>query len=142
MKKTRLQIAYDYDFLLLGIVTSAREYRLAWWLNQALTIDLEKQEDIVIPKIDDNDLMISNLKYETDNSKLRLISNRSADGDSERKSCLLPELQNFTHFLVLEDEGESFDQTEFTGSIKSIDAIDYVIAIEPDKLKNKDNLIF
>ena len=62
--------------------------------------------------------------------------------DSEEKSNLLPELQNFTHFFVLQDESESFDQTEIVDIIKNLDATDYVVSIAPEKLKNKDNLIF
>lgn len=142
MKKTRLKIDYDYDFFLLGIVSAAKEYKLAWKLNNALNIKLVKQEDIVIPQMGGRDLYISNLLYETENSRIRLISNRSMADDSEEKSNLLPELQNFTHFFVLQDESESFDQTEIVDIIKNLDATDYVVSIAPEKLKNKDNLIF
>lgn len=142
MKKTRLKIDYDYDFFLLGIVSAAKEYKLAWKLNNALNIKLVKQEDIVIPQMGGRDLYISNLLYETENSRIRLISNRSMADDSEEKSNLLPELQNFTHFFVLQDESESFDQTEIVDIIKKLDATDYVVSIAPEKLKNKDNLIF
>ncbi len=142
MKKTRLQIEYDYDFFLLGIVTAVKEYKLAWYLNDALGVDLTKQEDIVIPKVDTNNLTISNLMFKTEHATIRLIGNRSVEESSDIKSNLLPELQNFTHFFVLQDESEAFDKIALMDQLKSIEIIDYVVAIEPEKLKNKDNLIF
>ena len=142
LKKSRLKIEYDYDFFLLGIVTSAKEYKLAWSLNKALGINLVKNEDIVIPKMDANALIISNLIYETENSSVRLIGNRSVGEPEDIKSSLLPELQNFTHFLVLQDHADSFNRDELTKTLKTVSIVDYVVAIAADKLKNKDNLIF
>ena len=142
LKKTRLKIEYDYDFFLLGIIAGVKEYNLAWHLTKALNIKLVKQEDIIIPKTEGDDLAISNLLFETENSSVRLIGNRSANQESDTKSTLLPELQNFTHFFVLQDEGEIFEKSKLIDKIKSIGPIEYVVAIEPDKLKNRDNLIF
>ena len=48
MKKSRLDIEYDFDFELLGIHSSARGYKLAWEINQALGIQLVKQPDLVV----------------------------------------------------------------------------------------------
>ena len=45
MKKNKLVIEYDFDFELLGILSSARGYKLAWEINQALGIQLVKQQD-------------------------------------------------------------------------------------------------
>ncbi len=142
MKKTKLQIEYDYDFFLLGIVSTVKEYKLAWHLNNALGVDLRKQDDIIIPKMDTNNLIISNLIFQTEHCTIRLIGNRSVGESSDTKSNLLPELQNFTHFFVLQDEGDAFDRTALMEKLKTIDVIDYVVAIAPEKLKNKDNLIF
>jgi len=142
LKKTRLQIEYDYDFSLLGVVTNVKEYKLAWYINQVLQINLTKQEEIIIPKLDARNLVISNLLHESDYSSIRLIGNRSLEDDSNVKSTLLPELQNFTHFLLLHDEQGAFDEKTLIDQIKSIDVVEYVVAIDPDRLKNKDNLIF
>ncbi len=142
MKKTRLKIDYDYGFCLIGIVSIVKEYKLAWDLNQSLNINLVKQGDIAIPKTNENDLLISNLLFETENSTLRLIGNRSISEENEEKAILLPELQNFTHFFLIQDEAETFQRDRMIEKMKGIGSIDYVVGIEPDKLKNKDNLIF
>ena len=48
MKKSKLVIDYEFDFELLGIISSAKGYKLAWELNQALGIQLVKQPDLVV----------------------------------------------------------------------------------------------
>lgn len=123
------------------MVTAVKEYKLAWCINNTLGMDLTKQDDIIIPKIDTDNLTISNLLFKTEHATIRLMGNRSVGG-SDIKSNLLPELQNFTHFFVLQDESEAFDRQLLLTKLKAIEVIDYVVAIEPEKLKNKDNLIF
>ncbi|MDA0193667.1 MAG: IPExxxVDY family protein [Bacteroidetes bacterium] len=142
MKKTKLKIDYDYDFQLYGIVTNAREYKLAWSINKGLKINLVKQKDILIPMANQGDLTITNLLFETENSSLRLIGNRSVGSSDGGKANLIPELSNFTHFFVVRDEGDNFGSQELIRLLKAISVIDYLTLIEIDKLKNKDNLIF
>ena len=45
MKRTKLVIDYEYDFNLIGIISTAKGYKLAWELNQALGIHLVKQSE-------------------------------------------------------------------------------------------------
>jgi len=142
LKKTKLKIEYDYNFQLYGIVTKAREYKLAWSINKGLNINLVKQEDILIPMANQGDLTITNLLFETENSTLRLIGNRSVGLSDGGKANLIPELSNFTHFFVVRDEGDNFSSQELIRLLKEISIIDYVTLIETEKLKNRDNLIF
>jgi len=142
LKKTKLDIVYNYDFQLLGIVSNSKEYSLAWSINKALNVNLIKQDDIIIPMTNQGDLVISNLLFETENSSLRLIGNRSVGHSHERKANLIPELPNFTHFFVVQDDGDNFDAQALIRLSKKIQAIDYLTLIEIEKLKNRDNLIF
>ena len=43
MRKSKLIIEYEYDFNLIGLISTAKGYKLAWELNQALGIHLVKQ---------------------------------------------------------------------------------------------------
>lgn len=142
LKKTKLRIEYDYDFQLLGIVSNAKEYKLAWNINRVLKINLIKKEDIIIPMASQGDLVITNLLFETENSSLRLIGNRSVGQSDERKANLIPELPNFTHFFVVQDAGDNFEALKIVRFLKEISVIDYLTLIETKKLKNRDNLIF
>ncbi|MBK7651374.1 MAG: hypothetical protein IPJ20_12460 [Flammeovirgaceae bacterium] len=48
MKKKRLEIEYTFDFELIGIISSAKGYKLAWEINLALSARLVKQVDLII----------------------------------------------------------------------------------------------
>ena len=48
MKKNRLASDYPFDFELIGIVSSVKEYKLAWHLNQLPEFHLIKAEDVKI----------------------------------------------------------------------------------------------
>ena len=48
MKKSKLVIEYEYDFDLLGLTSTARGYKLAWEINQALHVQLVKQPDLAV----------------------------------------------------------------------------------------------
>ena len=45
-KKMRLDIALQYDYLVVGISSQLNEHRLGYNLNQSLGIDLKRLEDL------------------------------------------------------------------------------------------------
>ena len=76
MKKNKLNLTYEFDFELAGIVCNQKEYKLAWYLNAALNCDLIKQPDIRIEFSNKSSLIISNFKYETEFTELVLLKNK------------------------------------------------------------------
>ena len=48
MKKTTLQLDDDYDFLLIGITTHEKDYRLCWLINKQLNLMFERIKDIEV----------------------------------------------------------------------------------------------
>jgi hypothetical protein len=48
MKRNKLIIDYEFDFELIGIISTAKGYKLAWEINQLLAIHLVKQPDMVV----------------------------------------------------------------------------------------------
>ena len=47
-KKLVLELESDYDFKLMGIVTTAEAYRLGWLLHGKLRLFVERMEDVEI----------------------------------------------------------------------------------------------
>jgi hypothetical protein len=45
MSKTKLQVEYDFDFCLIGIVCSEKDFRFCWMLNNQLGWKLAKTDD-------------------------------------------------------------------------------------------------
>ena len=60
----KLEIEYEFNFSLLGIVSPAREHKLAWHLNKYLNINLRKDQDAFIDFQGKNALQISFLSFE------------------------------------------------------------------------------
>jgi hypothetical protein len=142
MKKSRLSADYSYNFTVLGLTTVAREYKLAWSINHALHINLIKQDDIAIEFLNNNRLEISNFLHRSENSSIRLLKNKSYDTNDNSSLYLVPELKNIDYLMVLDDVTGSYNVREIISALSGISIVDFVTAIDTDKLKSKENLIF
>jgi len=139
MKKTRLTADYSFSFDLFGLTSVAREYKLAWSINQFLGITLQKQKDHIIQFVDGASLVISHYLHQSEYGYFRLIKNKSCDGD---QAYLVPEMKNFDFLIVFEDESGAISPEETLSRLSANPHIDFIARIDPEKLKSKDNLIF
>jgi hypothetical protein len=142
MKKTRLLIEYDFNFDLLGICSTVKEYKLAWSINNALHIKLCKTPDVEYDFLNANRFLISNYLFETEHVKFRLLKNQAIESTGGLKKYLLPDLNHFDFFILIEDEGGIFDLDNVILQLKSIPVITYLLKLKPENLKSKENLIF
>ena len=117
MKKSKLVIEYDFDFELLGILSSARGYKLAWEINHALGIQLVKQPDLVVG-----------------------FKNKPSDQESG-KYFLIPEFPHYD-FIILAAMEEQYAPQQLMQLIRSITTIQLVASIPLHGLKSKSNFIF
>ncbi len=60
-KITKWSSDYPIDFELIGMVSTMKEYKMGWHLNQMGIFELAKGEDIEIEFADDKVIAISNL---------------------------------------------------------------------------------
>jgi hypothetical protein len=142
MKKTKLVIEYEYDFILLGLTSNLKEYRVAWAINKALNVRLVKKPDILIDFVGNQNIVISNFIFETEHSILRLLKNTSVENLASGKAYLLPELQHFDYFIMVQGEGDTFNVDQVIDHIRSIPEIQYLQKVDITNLKSKENLIF
>jgi len=142
MKKRKLEAEFDYNFLLFGVISALKEYKLAWHLNNKFELQLNKAKDIAIDFLKSQNLIISNYVYETEHSSFRLLKNKSVDEFEDNLAFLIPELKRFDYLILI----QGFDDTFNTGDIKkllsSIPKVQYVQNFEIDDLKSRENLIF
>lgn len=137
MKKTRLVIDYDYDFALLGITSSAKFYKLAWSVNQALRINLIRNSDYQLALKDETRLFGWYI-YEQDEPVIWLFKNRSLEND---KHYLAPEISHFDYLLKFPKESQSFAKKVILKDLKEIKCIEYIGAIDIDSMKSKANFL-
>ncbi len=139
MKRQRLEVSYEIDFDVYGIVSVYKDYKLAWYLNDSLNIELVKGKDLNLQFVDYN-LIISNYLFETENTQIRLLKNRSPENDSGEGAYFVPEMTNLDYFLIVRGTDEF--ENDLRISLRKIGGIEYVIKINIDQLKSKDNFIF
>lgn len=141
-KKNRLASDYPLDFELIGIVSSAKEYKLAWHINQLPEFHLVKDEDIKIEFSDNKLIRVSNLKDESEFRQVYLLKNKLVTSNSAINHYLLSELQQFDYLLKLSSQTQDFWAKEVNEQLKAINEIDYSLVIDVEKIKMKDNLLF
>jgi hypothetical protein len=139
MKKSKLVIEYEFDFGLFGITTAARGYKLAWEINQHLSIRLVKQPDLVVGFKNNEEKSFSFYAYETPLNRLKLFKNKPVNQESG-KYYLIPEFPHYD-FIILAAMEEQHTQ-QLIGLIKSIPSVELVVSIPLNGLKSKSNFIF
>lgn len=132
----------DYDFIVFALVSTIKEYKLAWHLNSITDMDFSKLDDIELTYSKEEAKYISNYVFYTEYSCVRILKNKLTDKDGETIGYLLPELKQFDYFLKI--EGESFDEIaeDLPEKLKSLPCVQYFEKLKIENLKSKDNLLF
>ena len=137
MSKNVLELDYDYDFQLIGLVTSIRQYRLAWFLNQTLGTNLAKDDDLEFTSKRDkreNHFSVMSYSDELNKTEYFLISNK------EEGQFLLKELKLVDQLLMIRGTYASVEIDEMLDKIGNISTIQTSFSIDPSTLKEKENL--
>lgn len=139
MKKFTLEPEYDFDFFMIGISCHLKDYRIAWFMNNQLDINLVKTADhkVFIRKADEfaSEFSLFSFEDEENHSQFLLLANHCETGD------LLVEQKHFDYFLII--KGSLYDEQveEIITTIKSINQVQLVSEMFPSTLKSKNNLI-
>ena len=138
MKKVYLDIGFDYDFVLYGIVSQEKPHRMAWIINKNSKNNFIRKEDLVIENIDNEEINIARFSYQDELNHLdfELLSNK--DGSK----FLLKELSKIDYFIMVRGALESFKKRKFTEPFKKVEGIQIITEINHHKLKEKERLIF
>jgi len=142
MKKNKLESEYKVDFELVGMVCTKKEYKLAWYLNEALNMSFVKQEDIRIEFSDNTSMLISNFKAKGAHHSIELLQNRLLSSAHPKYKYLLPELSKFDYLLKIKDEALELTSENVSVIIREIPIIEYVMRLNFDHLKSIENLFY
>jgi hypothetical protein len=133
MSKIKLQIEYDYEFCLVGIVSSEKDYRLCWMLNTLLDIKLAKTEEHVAGPSKHS--MYSFVQEELFR-EYYLLANK---GDTH---FLAEEHKHIDYFLVVKGLQTEEEKKNILDLIKKSDMVSAAYLIDVPSLKSKHNLVF
>ena len=135
----QLDVAYDFDFELISIVSAERDYRLCWLLNRDFKLDFKRQEEIPIHYAKKKKYAYFNLYYFEDelNWLQYYFINNKSQGES-----LIPELKQVDYLLLIKGgEADSF-KDEIMQGLNRMNQVQAILDTNPEHLSSKYNLIF
>jgi hypothetical protein len=138
IKKTPLDFEYDWDFLLIGIVSAARDYQLCWSLNKHLGIQLVKQKDIELNLKKKNKLVAFchfRVDDELEKCEYHLLGNKFLG------ELLIPEYKMVDYFLKVKGFSGGERKDKLISKLKELHLITKVMEIDVEGVKSRENLI-
>lgn len=150
----------EIDYQLIAIHTSLEDYRLAYYINQNLPINLRKSNCNIQISNKDGETQFTRFIFEDEKAGVSwdLIQNKNeillsservnqglfAESSTKfsTKVYFIPEFRKVDYFLKIENAGDVIDVSEITSQINKIERISTVYSVEAEKIKSKNNLIF
>ncbi len=153
-KVLTLDYENEHEYILIGIHATLEDYRLAFQLNEVLSIHLTRESQDLDFSTDNSSFSFYMYDCNQTFSKWALINNKyifDAHASSEKNylfkedyqtTHLIQEKKQVDFFLKIESD---FDRQEINEIIKKVNSLKKVITsynINPQTLKSKDFLIF
>lgn len=140
MAKFKLDIEYDYDFILIAICSHERDYRFCWALNKTLNLDLQKREQPIEIKDKKLDGPLNFSVYHHPDEEMftdyYIIVNR-ANG-----VFLITEHKNVDYFMIIKGNITTAEKNKLITQLKKINNILTAYEIDPNTLVSKQYLQF
>ena len=149
----------EIDYHLIAIHTTLEDYRLAYFINQHLPVNLSKSNEEILISIKQGETQFSRFYFDDEDNFIswNLIQNKNeVIGQNEiinqdlfsnssqvvaTKVFLLPELKKVDYFLKIESD-DDLDLSGIVKKLKSIKSLSTVYVVETETIKSKNNLIF
>ncbi|MCK8140293.1 IPExxxVDY family protein [Flavobacterium sp. I-SCBP12n] len=150
----------EIDYYLIAIHTLLEDYRLAYFINQKLPINLSKSEEDIQINIKEGEINFSRFYYNDDDSNFtwNLIQNKNqviqhkeentqnlfsnVTMEVATKAYLLPELKKVDYFLKIENNEGPLDLSNIQLLLNTIDNVSTIFIVDKKQIKSKNNLIF
>ena len=155
--KLQLEDFDQVDYQLIAIHTTLEDYRLAFKINQSLSIMLSKNENEIPIEINKQKTSFSRFTFEDEiemmawdliqnKQEIELpVQNKSAslfeDSNVATQVNLVSDLKKVDFFLKIEHDNQ-IKTKEIITKIKGIDLVSTVYEVDPNDIKSKNNLIF
>lgn len=149
----------EIDYHLIAIHTTLEDYRLAYFINQHLPVNLSKSNEEILISIKEGETQFSRFYFDDEDNFVswNLIQNKNeVIGQNEiinqdlfsnssqvvaTKVFLLPELKKVDYFLKIESD-DDLDLAGIVKKLKTIKSLSTVYVVETETIKSKNNLIF
>lgn len=139
MAEKRIKNELDTDYVVIGIATSLREYKLCYHLNNLLECDFRKLKDITFEPTD-----------RTRTSQFSVFKAASADNQMQYMvfanknggEVLLPEAASFDFLLRVDGNLETEQVATLVEGIRNLPDVLLTAEIPARKIKNRERLVY
>lgn len=139
MAEKRIKNELDTDYVVIGIATSLREYKLCYHLNNLLECDFRKLKDITFEPTD-----------RTRTSQFSVFKAASADNQMQYMvfanknggEVLLPEAASFDFLLRVDGNLEIEQVATLVDGIRNLPDVLLTAEIPARKIKNRERLVY
>jgi hypothetical protein len=150
----------EIDYCLIAIHTSLEDYRLAYYINQKLHVNLNKSNKEIQITVKEGEAHFSRFHYyETKKdiswdliqNKNEVIVQQNENNQSlfsnvnievATKVFMLPEFKKVDYFLKVDNSENDLNILKIQNALNTIDNIATIYIIDTNKIKSKNNLIF
>tara|TARA_B100000886_G_scaffold288976_1_gene214007 strand:- start:1517 stop:1942 length:426 start_codon:yes stop_codon:yes gene_type:complete len=123
----------SFNYELIGLVSTSKEYQIAWHLNKLLDIMLVKKKDEIINLIDGSKIMISYLEFKFERKHIKLISNRLKNSN---RTYLVSALSNFDFFILYSKKFFEFKDYDIIKRLKSNNTFQFANFVDITKIRD------
>jgi hypothetical protein len=149
----------EIDYHLIAIHTTLEDYRLAYFINQHLPVNLSKSKEEILISIKEGETQFSRFYFDDEDNFIswNLIQNKNevvgkkeiasqdlfsnSTQEVATKVFLLPELKKVDYFLKIESD-DDLQINEIVKKLKAIKSLSTVYVVDTETIKSKNNLIF
>lgn len=124
----------ETDFLLFGICSQSKDYRLVWIINKNLCLELKRTED-VIPDGLNRFALFSFEKKET-RQKHFLVANKNENG------LFMKELKQIDYLFIVEGNEKTVDSDHLLLQIKQSETVLAVYKLNAGIIKTMQHFFF
>jgi hypothetical protein len=150
----------EIDYYLIAIHTTLEDYRLAYFINQHLPINLSKSKEEIHISIKEGETQFSRFYFNDEDNFIswNLIQNKNevigqkeiinqdlfsnSSQEVATKVFLLPELKKVDYFLKIESDEDDVKISDIIKKLKTIKSLSTVYVVDTETIKSKNNLIF
>jgi hypothetical protein len=139
LNRKNLKFEIDFDFILIAITSSLKDYRICYLINRYLNFNFTKLDDL---KLDIGQLncpvlfSLYHYNWESTETDFFFIGNKGSDG------YLVPEMREADYFILIKNYIDDDDLESMISALNKIPEIVAAVKIDPKKIKSRENLLF
>ncbi len=134
-----LKFEIDFDFVLIAVTTSLKDYRACYLINKFLNFNFVKTDDLSVDIYQGSEPILFSKYYyswETTETDFYFIANKGSEG------YLVPEIKSADYFLMIRNYIDDTDLDNIISTLNKVPEFVTAVKIDPKKIKSRENLLF